>query len=257
MDRLALQKLANRADLNSDIEEDPPQPEYDYLDNIFQTRDDIDLADTIDPAAPEDDGHNMPRMLGNGNQDGRAEMEDGVDEEEKVFIESFKSAGTMYEKGCPPLEAAHKACIGNAATANNPFAPFKSKLDWELAHWAKTNTLSESALTCLLGIDELANTLRLSFETAGELNEIIDEQLPWPMEWKRTTIGLQNQSFEIFYREPLDCVRKLFSNPIFKEYMSYRPEKLYCDATKEDRQYNEFNSGDWWWETQVSCRRCR
>ncbi|KAI0702091.1 hypothetical protein C8Q76DRAFT_802383 [Earliella scabrosa] len=60
------------------------------------------------------------------------------------------------------------------ASGTNPYAPFASRLDWEVAKWAKMRGPGSTALTELLNIQDLVSLLSLSFKTSQELNNIID-----------------------------------------------------------------------------------
>jgi hypothetical protein len=79
--------------------------------------------------------------------------------------------------------------------ADNCYAPFCSKIDWEIAQWAKTHGPSSTAVTELLAIDkvrfshsfsilhlpilcQLSEKLSLSYKNAQELNSIFMHKLP-------------------------------------------------------------------------------
>ena len=61
------------------------------------------------------------------------------------------------------------------------------------------------------------------------------------------------EDLELWRRDPVECVKELIGNPAFKEFMSYVPERVYVDNKGQERIYDEMWTGDWWWETQVSC----
>lgn len=63
--------------------------------------------------------------------------------------------------------------------------------------------------------------------------------------------GTESGSFDLYHRDPLQCLKALWSNPVFLPYMSFAPEHHYTDDTKKTRRVNEMNTGDFWWETQV------
>ena len=56
---------------------------------------------------------------------------------------------------------------------------------------------------------------------------------------------------EIWYRDPVECIKFLMGNPAFKEFMAYAPERVYCDNKGNDHIYDETWTADWWWKTQV------
>jgi hypothetical protein len=57
------------------------------------------------------------------------------------------------------------------------------------------------------------------------------------------------QRVELWYRNPVDLIQELISNPHFASGMSYRPRRHFS-GTK--RVYGEMRDGDWWWQMQVS-----
>ena len=56
---------------------------------------------------------------------------------------------------------------------------------------------------------------------------------------------------ELWFRDPVECVRELLSNPAFVEFVSYAPERVYSDSEGKERIYDEMWSADWWWDMQV------
>ena len=56
---------------------------------------------------------------------------------------------------------------------------------------------------------------------------------------------------ELWFRDPVECVRELLFNPAFVEFVSYAPERVYSDSEGKERIYDEMWSADWWWEMQV------
>ena len=54
--------------------------------------------------------------------------------------------------------------------------------------------------------------------------------------------------YVLWYRNPLEAIQSLFSNPMFKNEMVYIPEKHF---NRDRRLYSEIHWSDWWWHTQV------
>jgi Plavaka transposase len=88
------------------------------------------------------------------------------------------------------------------------------------------------------------------------------DQLPIGPEWKCSLIEVtgdqqdddgntKSEHLELWYRDPVECVKELIGNPAFKNHMSYVPERVYKDEEGKVRVYDEMWTGDWWWETQV------
>ncbi|KAJ7926370.1 hypothetical protein B0H13DRAFT_2229408 [Mycena leptocephala] len=109
------------------------------------------------------------------------------------------------------------------STATNPYAPFKSKVDWEIAKWAKFRGAGSTAFTDLLNIGGVCESLDLSYGTSAQLNKIIDEGLPGRPKFTRSEVDVNGEVFHLYSRDILECVRALW--------------------------------GKWWWSTQeaVEC----
>ena len=109
--------------------------------------------------------------------------------------------------------------LGGSET--NAWAPFKSKMDWEIAHWAKLHgpgstavleLLSTNSVRMLLAVIptvylllglplqlKIQDMLGLSYKNSCELNKIIDSKLPsLPcFQWKQVKMG--GKSFDIHF----------------------------------------------------------
>ena len=56
---------------------------------------------------------------------------------------------------------------------------------------------------------------------------------------------------QIYYRNPIDVIKSLWSNPTYANQMVFSPQKLQTSSDKTSRLYNEMWTGDWWWKIQV------
>ncbi|KAH9847806.1 hypothetical protein C2E23DRAFT_740945, partial [Lenzites betulinus] len=148
-----------------------------------------------------------------------------------------------------PTYQSYKAHVDRHSS--QPWAPFQSQLDWEVARWAKMRGPGSTAVSELLAINGLAASLGLSFKTSQQLNKLIDEQMPSGRpQFKRREIVVQGEAFEVYYRDALECVRALFGDPEFAKHLLLLPEHHYTDARKNVRLYFDINTGDWWWNMQ-------
>ena len=160
------------------------------------------------------------------------------------------------------------------APAGNPFAPFLSKLDWEVARWAKLRGPGSTAFSELMGIEGVSDVplmkyskrthhasmfeqkipekLGLSFKNTRELNAIIDKKLSGRPRFQRHMVRVGSETCEVFYRDIVECIRSLFGDQTFTPYLHFAPEKHYTDDTKDSRMYHDMHTGKWWWATQVS-----
>ncbi|KAI0631684.1 hypothetical protein C8Q77DRAFT_1228219 [Trametes polyzona] len=133
----------------------------------------------------------------------------------------------------------------------NPFAPFTSRIDWEVAHWAKMRGPGSTAVSELLQIEGLASLLGLSYKNSRELNKIIDTDLSSARpRFTRREVVVAGYAYEIFYRDVLACVQALYGDPEFVDLLVFAPEKHYSNADHSVRVYFDLHTGKWWWQTQ-------
>ena len=60
------------------------------------------------------------------------------------------------------------------------------------------------------------------------------------------------EELEIWYRDPVECVKELLGNPIFRDVLTYEPLHLRLDEEGRKEVVGEMSSAHWWWELQVS-----
>ncbi|THU98815.1 hypothetical protein K435DRAFT_795398 [Dendrothele bispora CBS 962.96] len=140
---------------------------------------------------------------------------------------------------------------GIAGSSENIWAPFASRIDWEVARWAKMRGTGSTAFSDLLSIQGVAEALDLSYRNTNELNNIIDQDLPSRRPtFSRQEVVIGGKAFDFYNRNPLDCIRALYGNPDHAQYLCFSPERHYADPDKTMRLYHDFNTGKWWWDTQ-------
>lgn len=161
--------------------------------------------------------------------------------------------------------------VGEGAQ-DNAYHPFATRMEWEVARWAKLRGSGSTAFSDLLAIEgvstsvslpstqlpminiaiQVAEALQLSFKNSRELNAIIDKLPSARPEFKRYEILVAGEAFEVYFRDILECIRSLYGDPEFAPLLLLVPEKHYTDNTCEVRVYFDMNTGKWWWATQVS-----
>ncbi|KAJ3808524.1 hypothetical protein F5876DRAFT_89978 [Lentinula aff. lateritia] len=108
-----------------------------------------------------------------------------------------------------------------------------------------------TAFSDLLAIDGVSESLGRSYHNSNDLNDIIDNKLPSRRpSFTRKEVVIAGQSFDIYKRDILECIRALYGNPDHCRYMCFAPERHYSDADKTIRLYHDFSTGKWWWDTQ-------
>ncbi|KAJ7694865.1 hypothetical protein B0H17DRAFT_931310 [Mycena rosella] len=141
-------------------------------------------------------------------------------------------------------------------TDENPWAPFKSQIDWQIARWAKVRGSTSTAFSDLLAINGVTAALGLSYKNSNELNQIIDDSLPngRPV-FKRQEIVVGGEAFDVYFRPIMECVRALYGDPEFAQDLIFAPERHYADADKTIRLYHDIHTAEWWWKTQKNLER--
>ncbi|KAG1770180.1 hypothetical protein EDD22DRAFT_977203 [Suillus occidentalis] len=139
-----------------------------------------------------------------------------------------------------------------AGNPNNIYAPFTSQMDWDVAKWAKLCGPSSTAFMELLAIDGLSERLDLSFKNSKELNKICDKDLPGQPKFKCEQIIVAGEAFDVFYRDIVECIRSLYIDPDFADFLIFKPQCHYADEDQTVRLFHDMHTGQWWWDTQVS-----
>ena len=105
----------------------------------------------LEPRRPDggqsgDDNNNSPA-------NGGAEIQ----LQEKPYVIKFTKgkAGAVYSQDGINLNTEYKNSLGES---DNPYKPFTSKMEWEIACWAKTRGPSSTAFTELMKIEGVSSS---------------------------------------------------------------------------------------------------
>ncbi|KAG2738995.1 hypothetical protein P692DRAFT_201730262 [Suillus brevipes Sb2] len=134
----------------------------------------------------------------------------------------------------------------------NLFYPFASKEEWEIADFLLRSPLSMAAIDMFLKLP-LIQKLYLSFSNARELRSRA-EMLPSGPSWKCQIIPSTHPTkhpIRLFWRDPIECLESLFSNPLFHDKLDFVPRRVYSTAAHLVRVYSEWMTGDAAWEMQT------
>ncbi|KAJ7602777.1 hypothetical protein FB45DRAFT_982068 [Roridomyces roridus] len=176
---------------------------------------------------------------------------------QKPYVTPFggRAGAPVANKTQTPAYTAYKSAL-NAIDDGNPWAPFQSRMDWEVAQWAKLRGSTSTAFTDLLGIEGVGEALGLSYSNSRELNDIIDNVMPKgrPV-FKRQEIVIGGEAFDVYFRPILDCVKALYGDPEFTQDLLFTPERHFSDANKTQRLFHDLHTGKWWWSTQKSLEK--
>ncbi|KAN0105222.1 hypothetical protein V8E52_011254 [Russula decolorans] len=124
-----------------------------------------------------------------------------------------------------------------ATQGDTVWAPFRSQRDWDIARWAKTHSISSTAVSELLAIPEVPDILGLSYHIVKQLNEFIDHELSGCPSFHRKELVIGKERLEFYYRDALESIRSLFGDPQYAQDLMYT-----CD---------------WWWTIQETLEMCQ
>ncbi|KAJ7083907.1 hypothetical protein C8R43DRAFT_965319 [Mycena crocata] len=147
---------------------------------VSPMREDHDLGANWEPALPQRPATPDPDPQ---PAPGPPEPERQIAEErfvQKPHITKFGGeAGAPLHRAEMPANTQYQRGLSEAEeNPENPWAPFKSQIDWQIARWAKVRGSTSTAFTDLLAINGVTEALGLSYKNSSELNKIIDKDLP-------------------------------------------------------------------------------
>ncbi|KAI0684573.1 hypothetical protein BC835DRAFT_1409120 [Cytidiella melzeri] len=156
----------------------------------------------------------------------------------------------------------NKERMSEGSNENTPWAPFINGEEWGLAQWLMSSGLSQSKIDKYLKLDMAQNRPELSFSLKDKrtfLNKI--DSLPrgpgWQCEIFEATGDECDEEgkecvevFELWKRDPIECIHKLLSNLSFACHMKYAPEHRYKDEWMKKPILSEMWSGTWWESVQ-------
>jgi hypothetical protein len=98
---------------------------------------------------------------------------------------------------------------------------------------------------------QLVDALGLSFKTSRELNKIIDCELPGRPRFRREDVVVGGETFSMYSRNVLECIKALYGDADFAKHLRFKPERHYKYNDRSQRVYHDMFTGEWWWQVQV------
>ncbi|KAJ7910233.1 hypothetical protein B0H13DRAFT_2232945 [Mycena leptocephala] len=206
------ENMMDTSDTNDDREQSPPQDTgfYDYDPHL-----DDDSHWDDEPNVPAPNSPHREYYKGAAKTYGRAD----------TFMDIFRQ--DKYAKD----------------RENNVYYPFASADEWELASYIIRSNMTVAATDEFLKL-RLTAKMHLSFKSAKDLRSRI-EILPTGPEWKAipwTTRYPTKNPLTLYYRDPLECLQALLSNPLVQDFIHFTPFRLWETSEKLMRIYSEWLS---------------
>ncbi|KAF8181120.1 RNA ligase-domain-containing protein [Mycena galopus ATCC 62051] len=138
--------------------------------------------------------------------------------------------------------------------------PFADEEEWELAKWLIKN-VGHNQAEAFLKLPIIGDRVKPSFNNKRTFLEAID-RLPIGTDWKVKHIPVtgditnksgqvMTETAELWFRDPVECVKELIGNPSFKDVMDYAPKHQFVDAEGAEQLIKEMSSASWWWKMQM------
>ncbi|KAG1759043.1 hypothetical protein EDD22DRAFT_981216 [Suillus occidentalis] len=131
----------------------------------------------------------------------------------------------------------------------NRHYPFQDEGEWELGKFLVEN-LTQTQMIKFLKLKWFDTRERPSFTTKDQLLGWMDS-LPCFTEWKVSKIEFLGYKtvypVELIWRDALEVVKQLFSDPIFANHMTYAPHIV---KVGNQREYGDYMSADMAWKIQ-------
>ncbi|KAG1840969.1 hypothetical protein C8R48DRAFT_781568 [Suillus tomentosus] len=141
----------------------------------------------------------------------------------------------------------------NIRNTKNIYYAFASKSEFDLAGWLSIGALSQKEVDSFLRLEH-TKVNPPSFNTSKDLQARV-EALPNVPRWYHQQIKVGSYKTKLplmlYWRDGLEVVKYLFSNPVFAPCMDFQSYKEYKVIDGHSQQvYGEFMSADVAWEIQ-------
>ncbi|KAJ8695792.1 hypothetical protein PTI98_005719 [Pleurotus ostreatus] len=131
----------------------------------------------------------------------------------------------------------------------NPYLPFASELDWQIAKWFVKEDPGHAAFDRLLKIPGVVEKLGLSFKNVRQIHKTLDDIPERSGRWKAKILRYPdrpNEKFIIRYRNPIEVIKSLWADPSLSNDLVFAPCKVYSNMSRKERVYSEMWTGNWW-----------
>ncbi|KAF8511390.1 hypothetical protein JB92DRAFT_3083494 [Gautieria morchelliformis] len=158
-----------------------------------------------------------------------------------THVEVFPApAGEAHSHGTTCFDLLHET---RRNLGRSLYEPFADQEEWELAQTLMTSGMSFTNMDKLLKLP-IVDTL----PPGGP--EFLCESITMHGDVKDANGEYMVEELELFYRDPVECIRELMGNLAFREVLHYVPEHIFKDEKRTEHIYNEMWTADWWWDLQ-------
>lgn len=183
-------------------------------------------------------------------------------DEEPEDIEDIEDIGCETDNNSPSADKTDElfppymragesvASIQVSTLIGQEYYPFKSPVGYKLARFFVRSKIPKSMVAEYFKDGLGPATMEIGFKSGYTLHKLLDQMVQTPS-WDRGEVDFRLQKgVEFFLRDIILSIRYLVSQPAFSSHMTWEPVR--AKAYDGSRVYSELNTGDWWWEKQVT-----
>ncbi|KAG6374954.1 hypothetical protein JVT61DRAFT_3709 [Boletus reticuloceps] len=165
----------------------------------------------------------------------------------------FEGAARVFDhNGRTFMKAFDEDQFAHIRQSENLYYPFADRAEWELAEFLLTSCLSMADINRFLSLS-LIKGLGLSFHTVPRLHslaEILPKTPPWKCRVVDTSPHQTKSPARLFYRDTVECLEVMLSNPLFQDSIDFSPYHVFTSAQRLVRVYSEWMSCNHAWQIQ-------
>ncbi|KAJ6549168.1 hypothetical protein B0H10DRAFT_2243035 [Mycena sp. CBHHK59/15] len=184
----------------------------------------------------------------------------GTEEDDEPFEDCFDEARKPGASYGPSKTVFERIRDDQVLTGCEVLGPFADEEEWELAKWLIKN-VGHNQTEAFLKLPIITDRVQPSFDKKRTFLETIDS-LPIGAPWSVKHIPLtgdvldddgamHGETAELWFHDPVECVKELIGNPAFKAVMDYALTWLFIDADGKEELISEMSSASWWWKMQT------
>ncbi|KAK7438195.1 hypothetical protein VKT23_018125 [Stygiomarasmius scandens] len=160
----------------------------------------------------------------------------------------------------PVLTPFEKLRQKQCSESSEPWAPFQSEKEWELARWLMGAGVSQKKIDEFCKLKAVQENIKPSYHNSRSFLQFIDNLERGPAfhctpirvegDLMDSTGKPQTEILELWHRDPVDVVKELMGNPAFREHQRYAPVRHFRNRDFTNREYSEMWTCNWWWDAQ-------
>ncbi|KAG2118402.1 Zn-finger domain-containing protein [Suillus clintonianus] len=181
---------------------------------------------------------------------------DNVIENSGRYFEQCRDAGWTLREGQTGFERYQRH---KEDENEDEWAPFCDEEEWGLAEWL-VKSLGQTRTDEFLKLPITQNRTQPSFHNNRSFMQKVDS-LPHGPAWSCEKVSIEGnrtdeagqllrEDVELWMRDPVECVKDLIGNPLFKNHMVYAPTRAYKDREGLHRVIDDMWTADWWSDKQ-------